>query len=69
MLQKHPTRVLLITPKGTVIIARRLHDRLEARMQPDDLGLLRDFDWWRQLGELVHGILIAAPVQEGQTEQ
>ena len=23
---------------------------------PNDLGLLRDFDWWRQLSELVNGI-------------
>ena len=58
MIQWQPSQVVILTPRGTVLVARRLYERLEARMLPDDLGLLRDFDWWRQLSELVSGIQI-----------
>lgn len=57
---------MVITPKGTVIVARRLYDRLEAKTKPDDLGLLRSYDWWAQLSELVAGISFASMTQKGQ---
>ena len=41
MIQMQPSQVVITTPKGTVIVARPLYERLEAKMQPDDLGLLR----------------------------
>lgn len=63
MIQRRPHAVLLMTPRGTVIIARRLFDLLEARLQPDDLGLLRDFEWWRLVSELVSGIEFPAPAE------
>lgn len=68
MIQRQPNRVVIITPKGTVIVARPLYERLEGRMQPDDLGLLRSYDWWMQLSELVSGIQVASPAQERQTQ-
>jgi hypothetical protein len=58
MLHWHPNQVVIITPRGIVVVARRLYERLEGRMQPDDLGLLRDFDWWCRLSTLVSGIQI-----------
>jgi len=58
MLQWQPTQVVILTPRGTVVVARRLYERLEARMPPEDQGLLRDFAWWRQLSEMVSGIQI-----------
>lgn len=67
MIQRRPHRMVITTPKGRVIVARRLYERLEARMQPDDLGLLRSYEWWTQLSELVVGINIAPAVQ-GQKE-
>ena len=56
MLQWHSHQVVILTPRGIVVVTRRLYERLEGRMQPDDLGLLRDFDWWRQLSQHVDGI-------------
>jgi hypothetical protein len=56
MLHWQSNQVLILTPRGTVIVARRLYELLEARMGADDLGLLRDFDWWERLSELVSGI-------------
>jgi hypothetical protein len=61
MIQRQSGRVVITTPKGRVIVARRLYERLEVKMQPDDLGLLRDYDWWRQLSELINGIQVTAP--------
>ena len=63
MLQRRPDQVRITTPKGTVLIPRRLFDLLETRMEPDDLGLLRDYDWWRQLSELIGGIQFAPPAE------
>jgi hypothetical protein len=58
MIQMQPSQVVITTPKDTVIVARPLYERLEARMQPDDLGLLHRYDWWVQLSELIAGIQI-----------
>ena len=69
MLQRRPHTVLLITPRGTVVIARHLFERLEARMEPNDLGLLRDHDWWRQLSELVCGIEFLTPVPHQESSR
>ncbi len=66
MLQRRPHCVLLITPKGTIIIARRLFDQLEARIHSNDLGLLRDFDFWQQLSELINGIQVGSPTEQKQ---
>jgi hypothetical protein len=59
MIQKQPGQVIITTPKGRVVVARRLFDRLEARITPDDLGLLRSYEWWVQLSELIVGVQIA----------
>ena len=64
MIQVQPSRIVITTPKGTVIVARRLYERLEVKMQPDDLGLLRSYEWWAQLSELIVGINIASSVQD-----
>lgn len=64
MIQKQPQRVIITTPKGQVVVARRLYDRLEARMVPDDLGLLRCHEWWVQLSDLIIGIQIVKPDQQ-----
>ncbi len=64
-----PSQVVITTPKGTVIVARPLYERLEARIQPDDLGLLRSYDWWVQLSELVVGIQIGTPAPQGRAQQ
>ncbi len=69
MLQMQPSQVVITTPKGTVIVARPLYERLEARIQPDDLGLLRSYDWWVQLSELVVGIQIGTPAPQGRAQQ
>jgi hypothetical protein len=67
MLNWQPNQVVILTPGGTVIVARRLYERLEARMLADDLGLLRDLDWWRQMSELVSGIqIVSLPTRERQ---
>jgi hypothetical protein len=66
MIQRHPTCVLILTPKGSIVVARCLFDRLEARMLPDDLGLLRDHAWWVRLSELITGIEFPAPTQLGK---
>lgn len=58
MIQKQPKQVIITTPKGRVVVARRLFDRLEAKIKPDDLGLLRSYEWWVQLSELIVGIQI-----------
>lgn len=58
MIQKQPKQVIITTPKGRVVAARRLFDRLEAKIKPDDLGLLRSYEWWVQLSELIVGIQI-----------
>jgi hypothetical protein len=64
MIQVQPSRIVITTPKGAVIVARRLYERLEVKMQPDDLGLLRSYEWWVQLSELIVGIGIASSVQD-----
>ena len=56
MMQWQSSQVVIITPRGLVVVSRRLYERLEARMQLDDLGLLRDFDWWCRLSQHVGGI-------------
>ena len=61
MIRKEPGRVVVITPKGIVYVARALFECLENRMPPDELVLLRDFDWWSQASQLVSGIQIATP--------
>ncbi len=66
MIQMQPGQVVITTPKGTVIVARPLYERLEARMQPNDLGLLRSYDWWAQISELVNGIRVSSSAQERQ---
>ena len=66
MLQWHPNQVVIITPRGNVIVARRLYERLEGRLSPDDLGCLRDYEWWRRLSELVNGIQIVS-LEKGGT--
>ncbi len=58
MMQWQSHQVVIITPRGLVVVARQLYERLEARMQPDDLGLFRDFDWWWRLSQYVGGIQI-----------
>ena len=67
MIQMQPSQVIIKTPKGTVIVARPLYERLEAKMQPDDLGLLRSYEWWAQLSELVAGIQVATSAPQGRT--
>ena len=62
MIQKQPHQVVIMTPKGTVVVSRHLFDLLEARIESEDLGLLRDHDWWQQLSELVNGIQIVSQV-------
>jgi hypothetical protein len=69
MIQRQPHRTVIVTPKGIVIVARPLYERLEAKMQPDDLGLLRSYDWWVQLSELVAGIQIGTPAPQGRTQR
>lgn len=69
MLQWRPDQVLIITPRGTVIVPRRLYERLEARTPPEDLGLLRHYDWWVQLSELINGIQFLSPTQERKEPQ
>ena len=65
MIQMQPSQVVITTPKGVVVVARRLYERLEARMQPDDWGLLRDVEFWAQLSELTNGIQFErAPAQK-----
>ena len=66
MMQKHSHQVVIITPRGLVVVARRLYERLEARMQPDDLGLLRDFDWWWRLSQHVGGIELTTSAPLGK---
>lgn len=68
MIQMQPNRVVITTPKGRVVVAQRLYERLEAKMQPDDLGLLGSFEWWTQLSELIAGIQIgtSAPPRRAQ---
>ena len=66
MIQMQPGQVVITTPKGTVIVARPLYERLGARMQPDDLGLLRSYEWWTQLSELITGIRISSSAPERQ---
>ena len=68
MLHWQPDRVVILTPKGTVIVARRLYERLEARTPPEDLGLLRDYDWWCQVSELINGIEFTAPAHHEEAQ-
>lgn len=67
MIQRQPHRTVITTPKGKVHVERPLYERLEASLQPDDLGSLRSYDWWVQLSELITGIQIDSSVQESQT--
>jgi hypothetical protein len=66
MLQWHPHQVVIITPSGIVVVARRLYECLEGWMHPDDVGLIRDFDWWRQLSQHVGCIQITTLVPLGR---
>ena len=68
MLQWQPDRVLIITPKGRVIVPRRLYERLESRTSPEDLGLLRDYDWWCLVSELINGIVFTAPAHHKEDQ-
>lgn len=68
MIQKQPSQVVITTPKGTVIVARGLFERMEARIKLDDLGLLRSYEWWMQLSELLSGIRFA-PMVQGQARR
>ncbi len=68
MIQMQPSQVVITTPKGIVIVARPLYERLEARMQPDDLGLLRSYEWWAQFSELVNGIQIGTSAPSRRTQ-
>jgi hypothetical protein len=64
MVQWQPNQVVITTPKGTVLVPRRLYAYLEARMLPDDLGLLRDHDWWQHVSECINGIQLSDAAQE-----
>jgi hypothetical protein len=66
MLQWHAHQVVIITPSGLVVVARSLYQCLEDRLQPDDLGLLRDFEWWRQLSQHVGGIQLTTSAPRGR---
>ena len=68
MLLWQPNQVVIITPRGLVTVARRLYERLEARMAPDDLWQLRDLEWWQRLSQHVSGIQIttSSPVRRKQ---
>ena len=68
MLQWHPGRMVILTPKGTVIVARRVYERLEARTSLEDLELLRDYDWWRLVSELINGIEFTAPAHDEEAQ-
>ena len=61
MVQWQPTQVAITTPKGTVLVPRRLYMYLEARIRPEDLGLLRDHDWWLQVSTCLTGIQFLTP--------
>ena len=65
--QMQPHRVAITTPKGTILVPRPLYKRLEQKLAPDEFGLLRDYDWWTQLGEAITGmsLLLTAPKQRG----
>lgn len=69
MIQRQPHQMVITTPKGRVLVARRLYERLQARMQPDDLGLLRDYDWWAQVSELVVGIQVTTPAPQKRAQR
>ena len=60
MIQRQPNQGVILTPKGTVMVARRLYDRLEAKTKPNEMRQLGDFDWWLQLSELVNGVQIVS---------
>lgn len=40
---------VIITPQGTVLVARPLYRHLERKLAPDEWGLLRNYDWWTHL--------------------
>jgi len=63
MIQRYLTCVLILTPKGTIVVARRLFYCLETGLQPGDLGLLRDYDVWVRLSERTTGIECTPPAQ------
>ena len=65
MVHWQANQVVIITPRGIVIVARRLYKRLEGRLSPDDLGLLRTYEWWMLLSELVNGIQIVSSKKGG----
>jgi hypothetical protein len=64
--EAHP--VVILTPSGLVVVARRLYECLEERMLPDDLGLLRDFGWWQQLSQHVGGIQLTTSAPLGSKD-
>lgn len=66
MIQRQLSQVVITTSKGRVVVTRKLYDRLEAKLKPDELGLLCCFEWWRQLSELVNGISFATPGGQGR---
>jgi hypothetical protein len=66
MVQWQSHQVVIITPRGMVVVTCCLYERLEARLQPDDLGLLRDFDWWWQLSQHVGGIQLTTSAPLGR---
>lgn len=66
MIRRGLRYVEVITPKGVVIVARALFERVEAKTQPADQPLLRDYDWWRLVSLLVNGVSFASMVQKGR---
>jgi hypothetical protein len=67
MIQKHPHRVVITTRQGQIVVARRLYDRFEARMEPGDLGQLADYTWWQHASEVVQGIYIISSSPQRRT--
>ena len=69
MVHWQPNQVMITTPKGTVLVARRLYEYLEARVVPEDLGLLRDHDWWLQVSTFLTGIQFVTPTQHKKEQR
>ena len=58
MLVMQPDQVVILTPKGTVIVARAFYEELEHQLSPEEVSFMRHFDWWLHLSNVVTGIRI-----------
>jgi len=58
MLVMQPDQVMILTPKGTVIVARALYEALEQHLSLEEVPFMRHFEWLLQLGAVVNGICI-----------